>query len=185
MKNLSLLSTISVLVFLSAPVAATAQGKRLGASNGQGHGEGVAQDHDQVKTGSDAKGDHDSNTNWQTKFNARLQTRPELASRLAKLLPEGADVKAAESGFKNQGQFIAALHVSMNLNIPFDQLKAKVTGVTVQTNGQTTTTSNPMALGKAIHELRPDMTADQANDAAKVAEKQASDTEKADAKVSD
>ena len=27
------------------------------------------------------------------------------------------------SGFKSQGQFIAALHVSHNLNIPFDQLK--------------------------------------------------------------
>jgi hypothetical protein len=184
MKNLSLLLTITVLVFLSAPVTATAQGKVLGASNGQGHGEGVAHDHDQVKTGSDAKGDHDSTTNWQTKFNARLQTRPELASRLAKLLPAGADVKAAESGFKNQGQFIAALHVSKNLNIPFDQLKTKVTGATVQASGQTTT-STPMSLGKAIHELRPEMTVDQANDAAKIAEKQASDTEKADTKVSD
>src|SRR5215831_8318839 len=116
MKKLSLLLTISVLVFLSAPVTANAQGKGLGASNGQGHGEGV----DQGKTGSAEKSDHDSNTNWQTKFNARLQTRPELASRLAKLLPAGADVKAAESGFKNQGQFIASLHVSKNLNIPFD-----------------------------------------------------------------
>ena len=184
MKKLSLLLTISVLVFLSTPVTGIAQGKGLGASNDQGHSDGVSHDHDQVKNGTDAKGDHDSNTNWQTKFNARLQTHPELASRLAKLLPKGADVKAAESGFKNQGQFIAALHVSRNLNIPFDQLKAKVTGVTVQANGQTTT-STPMSLGKAIHELRPDMTADQANDAAKLAEKQASDTEKADTKVSD
>ena len=184
MKKLSLLLAISALVFLGAAMTATAQGKGLGASNGQGHGDGVSHDHDQVKTGSDAKGDHDSNTNWQTKFNARLQTRPELASRLAKLLPAGADVNASESGFKNQGQFIASLHVSKNLNIPFDQVKAKVTGVTVQANGKTTT-STPMSLGKAIHELRPDMTADQANDAAKIAEKQASDTEKADTKVSD
>src|SRR5215469_15089957 len=129
MKNLSLVLAISVLVFLGAPVTATAQGKGLGgASNGQGRGEGAS--HDQVKNGTDAKGDHDSNTNWQTKFNARLQTRPELASRLAKLLPAGVDVNASESGFKNQGQFIASLHVSKNLNIPFDQVKAKVTGVT-------------------------------------------------------
>ena len=183
MKSLCLLLTISVLVFLSAPVTATAQGKELGASNGQGHGESVSHDdRDQVKNGADAKGD--SNTNWQTKFNARLQTRPELASKLAKLVPAGTDVTAAESGFKNQGQFIAALHVSKNLNIPFDELKAKVTGVTLQANGQTTT-STPMSLGKAIQKLRPDMTADQANDAAKLAEKQASDTEKADTKVSD
>src|SRR5439155_26462097 len=37
-------------------------------------------------------------------------------------------LQAASAGFKNQGQFIAALHVSHNLNIPFDQLKAKLTG---------------------------------------------------------
>jgi hypothetical protein len=42
----------------------------------------------------------------------------------------------AESGFKNHGQFIAALHVSKNLNIPFDQLKAKMTS------------SLPMSLGQ-------------------------------------
>jgi hypothetical protein len=177
MKNLSLILTISVFVVLSTSGTATAQGRGVGATNGQGH------DHDQVTTGSDAKGDHDSHTNWQTKFNDRLPNHPELASRIAKLLPKGTDLMTAESGFKNQGQFIAALHVSKNLNIPFDQLKAKVTGVTVQANGQTTT-STPVSLGKAIHELRPDMTEDQAKDAAKTAEKQASDTEK-DTKVSD
>ena len=186
MKNLiTLLLTISVLVFLSGTSAtAAAQGKGGGASVGQGHGEGVSHDHDQVKTGAAAKGDQDSHTNWQTKFNERLQDHPALASRIAKLLPSGTDLKTEESGFKNPGQFIAALHVSKNLNIPFDQLKAKVTGVTVQANGQTTT-STPMSLGKAIHELRPNMTADQANDAAKSAEQQASETEKADTKVSD
>lgn len=185
MKNLlTLLLTISVLVLLSGvPATAAAQGRGSGPSVGQGHGEGASHDHDQVKAGSDAKGDHDSHANWETKFNDRLQTHPELASRIAKLLG-GTDLMTAETGFKNSGQFIAALHVSKNLNIPFDQLKAKVTGIAVQANGQTTN-SSPMSLGKAIHELRPDMTAGQANDAAKDAEKQASNTEKADTKTSD
>jgi hypothetical protein len=183
MKNLSSILTVSVFLFLSTSGTATAQGRGGGASNGQGHGEGASHDHDQVKTAPDAKGDQDSHTNWQTKFNNRLPNHPELASRIAKLLPAGMDLMTAESGFKNQGQFIAALHVSKNLNIPFDQLKAKVTGMTVQANGQTTT-STPVSLGRAIHELRPDMTEDQAKDAAKIAEKQASDTEK-DTKVSD
>jgi len=184
MKNLhTLLLTISVLVFLSgASATAAAQGRGLGASVGEGHGEAGSHDHDQVNV--DAKGDHDAHTNWETKFNERLPSHPELASRIAKLLPAGMDLKAVESGFKNPGQFIAALHVSRNLNIPFDQVKAKVTGITVQADGQTTT-SAPLSLGKAIHELRPNMTVDQANDAAKIAEKQASDTEKADTKVSD
>ncbi len=186
MKNLlTLLLTISVLVFLSgASATAAAQGRGPGASVGQGHGEGASHDHDPVKTGSEPKGGHDSHANWETKFNERLQDHPALASRIAKLLPPGTDLNTAESGFKNPGQFIAALHVSKNLNIPFDQLKAKMTGITVQANGQTTT-SAPMSLGKAIHDLRPDMTAGQANDAAKIAEKEASDTEKGDTKISD
>jgi hypothetical protein len=182
MKNLlTLLLTISVLVFVSgASATADAQGKVPGASVGQG----VSHDRDQVKAGSDAKGDQDSHTNWQTKFNERIQKHLALASRIDKLLPAGTDLKTAESGFKSPGQFIAALHVSRDLNIPFDQLKAKVTGVTMQATGQTTTTT-PMSLGKAIHELRPNMTEDQANDAAKRAERQASETEKGDTQVGD
>jgi hypothetical protein len=183
MKNLlTLFLTIGVLVFLSgAAVTATAQ-KGLGASAGQGHVEGGSHDH-QGKTGSDVKGDHDSHTNWQAKFNERLQDHPELAARIDKLLGK-TDLMTAEDGFKGPGQFIAAMHVSKNLNIPFELLKAKVTGVTTLANGQTSTTT-PMSLGKAIQELRPNMTTDQANDAAKRAEKEASETEKAGPKVSD
>ena len=183
MKNLlTLFLAIGVLAFLSgASVTATAQ-KGLGASAGQGHGEGGS--HDQAKTGSDVKGDHDSHSNWQAKFNERLQDHPELAAKIDKLLPPKTDLMTAEDGFRGPGQFIAAMHVSKNLNIPFDLLKAKVTGVTTLANGQTSTTT-PMSLGKAIKELRPNMTTDQANDAAKRAEKEASETEKAGPKVSD
>jgi len=184
MKSLlTFLLTVSVLVFLSG-ASASAQGKGAAPSVGQGHGQDVAHDHDQAKAGSGVKGDHDSHTDWQTKFNERLQDHPALTSRIDKLLPMGMDLKTAEMGFKNGGQFIAALHVSKNLNIPFDQLKAKVTGITVQANG-TTTQSAPMSLGKAIHELKPTLTQDQVNDAVKKADKQASETEKADEKVSD
>jgi hypothetical protein len=178
MKNiLTLLVAVSLVVFLSG-ASALAQGKGPGsgpgASAGQGHGQGAAHDHDQAKTNSDAKADHDSHSDWQTKFNERLQNNPTLASRVDKLLA-GADLKTAESGFKNGGQFIAALHVSKNLGIPFDQLKAKMTGI----NGQTAqAASAPMSLGKAIHELKPTLTQDQANDEAKRAEKQATETEK-------
>jgi len=87
------------------------------------------------------------------------------------LLPPGTDLKTAESGFKSYGQFIAALHVSKNLKIPFDELKAKMTGETATSAGQTSST--PMSLGKAIRALRPDMTANQARDEANRAKKQA------------
>jgi hypothetical protein len=73
----------------------------------------------------------------------RLANNPSLSTRLQPLLPAGATIATASAGFRNQGQFIAALHVSRNLNIPFSQLQAKLTG------------SNPESLGKAIHDLRP------------------------------
>jgi len=53
----------------------------------------------------------------------------------------------ARSGFRNDGQFVAALHASRNLNIPFVTLKDAMTG------------SNPVSLGQAIHVLRPSVDA--------------------------
>ncbi len=49
----------------------------------------------------------------------------------------------ASQGFKNLGQFVAAVHVSHNLGIPFDQLKAKMIGPPSE------------SLGKAIQDLKP------------------------------
>jgi hypothetical protein len=53
-------------------------------------------------------------------------------------------LKTDASGFKNFGQFVAAVHVSQNLGIPFADLRAKMTG------------PNSVSLGKAIQELKPD-----------------------------
>jgi hypothetical protein len=78
-----------------------------------------------------------------------------LASRVQSLLP-GANLEAASAGFRNLGEFVAAAHVSHNLDISFDQLKAKLTG------------PNAENLGKAIKDLKP--SAD-ANAEAKKAEK--------------
>jgi hypothetical protein len=69
----------------------------------------------------------------------------QLSSRLQTLLPNGTTVSKAAAGFENQGEFIAVVHVAHNLNIPFDQLKAQVTG------------ANSVSLGKAIKNLRPDL----------------------------
>jgi hypothetical protein len=78
-----------------------------------------------------------------THFETRLANNPSLSARLQPLLPANTTLQAAASGFKNQGQFIAALHVSHNLGIPFDQLKTEMTG------------SDRGSLGKAIQDLRP------------------------------
>ena len=74
-------------------------------------------------------------------------------------------LEQASLGFKNQGQFIAALHVSRNLGIPFADLKTAMTGITPTTTTGTTivpptgtsTTTSPttLSLGQAIKKLRP------------------------------
>jgi hypothetical protein len=73
----------------------------------------------------------------------RIDRNPQLASRLQALLPAGMTLDQAAAGFKNQGQFIAALHVAHNLDIPFTDLKTDMTG------------PNHDSLGKAIHTLKP------------------------------
>ncbi len=76
-----------------------------------------------------------------------LQQHPKLESKLASLLPQGTNMQQAAAGFKNLGQFVAAVHVSHNLGIPFDQLKSTMLGPPSE------------SLGKAIHTLKPDANA--------------------------
>ena len=73
----------------------------------------------------------------------KIAANPALVAHLQPLLPSGMTLANAATGFKNQGQFIAALHVSQNLNIPFAQLKAEMTG------------TDHDSLGQAIHQLQP------------------------------
>ena len=82
------------------------------------------------------------------------------------MLPNGMTSQQACSGFKNLGQCVAAIHVSNNLKIPFDDLKAKMTG------------DNTESLGKSIHELKPDADAKaEAAKATKQAKKNISETQ--------
>lgn len=81
-----------------------------------------------------------------------LDHNTQLAGKLEGLLglsgPNALSaLKTDASGFKNFGQFVAAVHVSHNLGIPFPELQAKMTG------------SNAVSLGKAIQELKPDANA--------------------------
>jgi hypothetical protein len=74
-----------------------------------------------------------------------LSKTPQLSSRLQSLLPAGTNLSNAASGFKNLGQFIAAVHVSHNLGISFSDLKARMIA------GD--------SLGKAIQTLDPNVNA--------------------------
>ncbi len=89
-----------------------------------------------------------------------LSQNTKLASNLQSLLPAGTNLTEAASGFKNLGLFVAAVHVSHNLGIPFDELKS-------------TMLSNGGNLGKAIHTLNPQISKKQVKSDVKNARKEA------------
>jgi hypothetical protein len=72
----------------------------------------------------------------------KLQKNVNLADKLRTRLPLGTNLMLAAEGFRNLGQFVAAVNVSHNLNIPFDQLKTSMV-----TDGN--------SLGQSIKALRP------------------------------
>ena len=71
-----------------------------------------------------------------------LERNPRLASRVAERLPAKIDVMWAASGFRNLGQFVAAVNAADNLEIPFVTLKSRLL-------------ERGMTLGQAIRTLRP------------------------------
>jgi hypothetical protein len=73
---------------------------------------------------------------------AQSSTSASQSTRLAAIVPEGMSAQEACAGFRTVEQCAATLHASQNLNIPFEDLKSRVTGGT--------------KLGAAIHQLKPD-----------------------------
>jgi hypothetical protein len=130
-----------------------------------GGGHGPAASHGTTPTfakqrGSDeARESHESHSGAQNSgthsaaganFAARLANNPTLSARLLALMPSGTTIPQlmdAAKGFRNQGQFIAALHAAKDLGISFATLKAEMTG------------ADHDSLGQAIHELKPSLDA--------------------------
>ena len=72
-----------------------------------------------------------------TPVQQKLQQNTNLASKLQSRLPAGTDLNGAAAGFRNLGQFVAAVNVSNNLGLDFPTLKTAMV-----TNGS--------SLGEAI-----------------------------------
>jgi hypothetical protein len=73
---------------------------------------------------------------------AKIASKPQLNTRITAMLPKGMTLNQASSGFRNQGQFLAALHVSQNLGCDcFKQIKADMVG-------------KHMSLGQAIQDVK-------------------------------
>lgn len=71
-----------------------------------------------------------------------LHQNTRLSEGLAKLLPAGTNLQTVASGFRNLGEFVAAVHVSNNLGVPFAEIKTRM--------------MSGDSLGDAIRALRPD-----------------------------
>ena len=91
---------------------------------------------------------------------SKISSNHGLSSKVSTMLKTITDpntgkpitLDAASMGFKNTGQFIAALHVSQNLGVPFLDLKKAM--VTSQTTGGVTTMSQTGSLGQAIQTVK-------------------------------
>jgi hypothetical protein len=75
----------------------------------------------------------------------QLSAKVGLAARAEGMLPAGSNMSAAVYGFQDAHDFVMAEHISQNMHIPFDQLKAGVSG---QEHAQ---------FQSAVGRLRPDM----------------------------
>jgi hypothetical protein len=114
---------------------------------------------DSPKSGPRASSHHESEHHGSpVPFADRIAANAALVARLTPLLPPNMTLADAAKGFKNEGQFIAALHVAKNLGISFTDLKAEMTG------------PEHDSLGQAIHDLKP---AADAKSEAKTAEHEA------------
>lgn len=151
MKTLNTLSMVTLSIALGvAPIL---------AQHGHGAGGGHMEMPDRTSHNGDAShmsagaGMHDSVS--------QLTHNTALASKLHALLPAGTNIQTAANGFKNLGQFVAAVHVAHNLHIPFDELKAKMTG------------PNAESLGHAIRDLEPNLSSQTVKSDVKTGERQA------------
>src|SRR5262249_16183303 len=115
---------------------------------------------------------NNSATSVKNDLATRLGPNTKLTSRLQKLMP-GVDLPTAAMEFKNLGQLIAAIHVSKNLDIPFDQLKAAM--IAGDQKSLSTSTDDHKSLGDAIHQLRPELKTDAVKIEVKTAEDEAKD----------
>jgi hypothetical protein len=77
-----------------------------------------------------------------TPVQQKLQRNTNLAAKLQSRLPAGTNLQTAAAGFRNLGQFVAAVNVSNNLGIPFTDLKTRMV-------------DGGMSLGQAIQDTRP------------------------------
>jgi hypothetical protein len=164
MKRIFVTITLAAAAAWILAIPAAAQGR----SQNHPGGESAAAGSMGGGHGMDASGTSGPHTPGQL-----LTQNTQLSSKLTSLLPAGTDLQTAAGGFRNLGQFVATVHVSHNLGIPFDQLKCTELATTDACPGMTVP-SKSSHLGQAIQTLKPTMSSTDSKSAAKQGEKEAS-----------
>jgi hypothetical protein len=75
------------------------------------------------------------------RISTRIAGNPQQKARVAAMLPAGMTMEEATAGFRNHGQFMAALNASKNQGVDFAAL-------------QTAMTVDGLSLGQAVKQLR-------------------------------
>jgi hypothetical protein len=71
----------------------------------------------------------------------KISNNPNQLARISTMLPQGMTLDQATAGFRNQGQFIAALNASKNQGVPFADLQKAMT-------------VDGLSLGQAVRDLK-------------------------------
>jgi len=90
----------------------------------------------------DKKPDSTATTAPASNIASKIAKNPQQLARVTALLPAGMTLEQASAGFRNQGQFLAALNASKNQGVSFAAL-------------QTAMTEEGASLGQAVKRLRP------------------------------
>lgn len=125
-----------------------------GSTHGSGaattHGSGGGNTHASGASGKTAKSTTTTTTTTTptvtstatlTPVQQKLQKNTNLADKLSSRLPAGTDLMIASEGFKNLGQFVAAVNVSNNLGLEFTDLRTRMV-------------DEGMSLGQAIQDVK-------------------------------
>ncbi len=137
------LGLATAIAFLALVYAQHGGGHGGGPPGGAGGGMGSSRASDPSSMTRGNSGTPGMNSSRERTPSELLSQNTKLSSKLQGLLPAGTNLQTALQGFKNLGQFVAAVHVSHNLDIPFSQLKARMVGPPSE------------SLGKAIQDLKP------------------------------
>ena len=129
----------------TSPKSATASAKATGKSTtttASTKTTGSAKRTEPAKTSTSTSGTGTPSTTTLTPVQQKLQQNTNLANKLETRLPKGTDLMTAAEGFRNLGQFVAAVNVSNNLGIDFVNLK-------------TSMVDDGLSLGQAIQTWKP------------------------------